>query len=62
MITLVNVKFRNRRSGDRFTGSEKFLEKIQKILLNSYLTNPGRPSMDILVRSWQDLAKILEKS
>ena len=23
---------------------------------------PGRPSMDILVRSWQDLAKILEKS
>ena len=24
--------------------------------------HPGRPSMDILVRSWQDLAKILEKS
>ena len=23
---------------------------------------PGRPSMDILVRSWQDLAKILENS
>ena len=23
---------------------------------------PGRPSMDILIRSWQDLAKILEKS
>ena len=22
---------------------------------------PGRPTMDILVRSWQDLAKILEK-
>ena len=24
--------------------------------------SPGRPSMDILVRSWQDLVKILEKS
>ena len=25
-------------------------------------TRPGRPSMDILVRSWQDHAKILETS
>ena len=32
--------------------------KKPKILILSY---PGRPSMDILVRSWQDLAKILEK-
>ena len=27
-----------------------------------FLSLPGRPSMDILVRSWQDLAKILENS
>ena len=26
-----------------------------------FVDNPGRPSMDILVRSWQDLEKILAK-
>ena len=31
-------------------------------LLYSSAKFPGRPSMDILIRSWQDLAKILEKS
>ena len=28
----------------------------------AHFHHPGRPSMDILVRSWQALAKILEKS
>ena len=31
------------------------------ILCSCGYKTPGRPSMDILVKSWQDLAKILEK-
>ena len=31
------------------------------VALAKLVTFPGRPSMDILVRSWQDFAKILEK-
>ena len=33
---------------------------FQKYFGAKLLSHPGRPSMDILVRSWHDLAKILE--
>ena len=47
-----------RASQENETGVET-LSTCKNVRLVRY---PGRPSMDILVRSWQDLAKILEKS
>ena len=39
-----------------FRSPAKQFSKLEEIAC------PGRPSMDISVRPWQDLAKILEKS
>ena len=46
------------RTKERITASDLYCH----LYFTAILSLPGRPSMDILVRSWQDLAKILEKS
>ena len=51
------INKKSRKSADGLVQSLRM--KIFGVFVHAF---PGRPSMDILVRSWQDLAKILEKS
>ena len=63
LIRMQNIFFENHRNLHRNWFSALLIIFIISIWNKRHSNRfPCRPSMNILVRSWQDLAKILEKS